>query len=171
MGLGRASFVRAGVLIMAALFVSGCASPSEGLLVALPDPALAERTLTVLAVTTRSPAGPQQTGQMFSGERASGVHYVSLKLSMPPDRALGALPTDARKQDPTKNIVLVSSRELSRAEFTGIVSGTNGQPLRRHLAGQSLHVQNRWKQHFYANEVRVSLRWERSPRGIWRQLS
>jgi len=128
MGLGRASFVRAGVLIMAALFVSGCASPSEGLLVALPDPALAERTLTVLAVTTRSPAGPQQTGQMFSGERASGVHYVSLKLSMPPDRALGALPTDARKQDPTKNIVLVSSRELSLAEFNEIVTGTSVAP-------------------------------------------
>ena len=128
MGLGRASFARAGMLI-AALFVSGCAGPSEGLLVALPDPALAERTLTVLAVTTRSPADPKQTGQMFSGERAADVHYVSLTLSMPPDRAPGALPTDARRIDPTKNIVLVSSRELSRAEFTGIVSGTNGQPV------------------------------------------
>ena len=128
MSLGRASSVRAGLLIVAALFVSGCAGPSEGLLIALPDPALAERTLTVLAVTTRSPADPKQAGQMFSGERATDVHYVSLTLSMPPDRAPGALPTDARKQDPTKNIVLVSSRELTHAEFTGIVSGTPGQP-------------------------------------------
>lgn len=126
MGVGLAGRVRAGVLIAAALFASGCAGPSEGLLVALPDPALAERTLTVLAVTTRSPAG--KPGEMFSGERAADVHYVSLTLSMPPDRAPGALPTDARKQDPTKNIVLVSSRELSRAEFTGIVSGGPAQP-------------------------------------------
>ena len=126
---GRASFMRTGMLLIAALFVSGCAGPSEGLLVALPDPALAERTVTVLAVTTRSPAGPQQAGQMFSGERAADVHYLSLTLSMPPDRAPGALPTDARKQDPTKNIVLVSSRELSRAEFTGIVTGAPAQPV------------------------------------------
>lgn len=128
MGWGWSGWTRAGLLTMAALFVSGCASPSEGLLVALPDPALAERTLTVLAVTTRSPAGDAKPGQMFSGERAAGVHYVSLTLSMPPDRAPGALPTDARKQDPTKNIVLVSSRELSRTEFNALVSGSAGAP-------------------------------------------
>jgi len=53
------------------------------------------------------------------------------------------------------------------------LSGTNGLPLRRHLADarQSLHVQYRWKQHFYAIEFRVTLRWQRSPRGIWRELS
>jgi hypothetical protein len=53
------------------------------------------------------------------------------------------------------------------------LSGTNGLPLRRYLADtrQSLYVQNRWKQHFYATEFRVALRWQRSPRGIWRELS
>ncbi len=49
--------------------------------------------------------------------------------------------------------------------------GTGGQPLRRHLSNQPLHVQNRWKQHFYATEFRVALRWGRSPRGIWRELA
>lgn len=130
-GLGRGRFTRAGALLIAALFVSGCAGQSDGLLVALADPALAERTLTVLAVTTRSPAGDGKPGQLFSGERGAGVTYVSLTLSMPPDRAPGALPTDAKRQDPTKNIVLVSSRELSREEFAGIVTGTTVQPAAR----------------------------------------
>lgn len=127
-GWGRGRITRAGALLIAALFVSGCAAQSDGLLVALADPALAERTLTVLAVTTRSPAGDAKPGVLFSGERGAGVHYVSLTLSMPPDRAPGALPTDARKQDPTKNIVLVSSRELSREEFAGIVTGSTAKP-------------------------------------------
>lgn len=51
------------------------------------------------------------------------------------------------------------------------LGGTNDRPLRQHLSGQSLHVQYRWKQHFYATEFGVSLRWKRfEGRGIWREL-
>ncbi|WP_213982366.1 DUF4157 domain-containing protein, partial [Sphingomonas sp. dw_22] len=48
--------------------------------------------------------------------------------------------------------------------------GTAGQPLRQALKGQSLHAQNRWKQHFYG-QLGVSLKWSKSVRGLWRELS
>jgi hypothetical protein len=48
--------------------------------------------------------------------------------------------------------------------------GTNGLPLRTHLAGKSLFIQNLWKQHFY-RQLNVSLKWGRSERGVWRELT
>jgi hypothetical protein len=59
----------------------------------------------------------------------------------------------------------------ARHEAPSGLNGTNGLALREFLRGQPLYVHSRWKQHFYATVFRVSPRWARSPRGIWRQLS
>jgi hypothetical protein len=51
------------------------------------------------------------------------------------------------------------------------LEGTNGLPLRQYLLDKPLYIKNRWKQHFYATELNVSLKWNRSERGIWRELN
>jgi hypothetical protein len=48
--------------------------------------------------------------------------------------------------------------------------GTGGKPLRKALKGAPLYNQNRWKQFFYA-QLGVGLKWARSVRGLWRELS
>lgn len=52
---------------------------------------------------------------------------------------------------------------------TGMKS-TNGLPLREALKSEPLYAHNRWKQFFYT-QLGVALRWSKSVRGIWRELS
>ncbi|MGX5736370.1 alpha/beta hydrolase [Bosea thiooxidans] len=102
------------------LAAAGCAGPSRGLLVPVAAQPGVGHTRTVLAVTTRSPAPDEPPGYLFSGERGDATRFVSLTLSLPSARAPGSTPTDLDHPDPAKHIVLVSARELSRAEFTAL---------------------------------------------------
>lgn len=122
----------AAVLLGCALLAAGCAGPSRGLLVPLSDAAGIERTRTLLAVTTRSPAAAEPPGHLFSGERADGARFASLTLSLPPGREPGSAPTSADAPDPARHIALVAARELSRAEFASLArSGRTRAPARR----------------------------------------
>jgi hypothetical protein len=49
------------------------------------------------------------------------------------------------------------------------LEGTNGKELRNYLEGKTLYIKNHWKQHFYA-ELKISLKWDKSERGVWRKL-
>jgi esterase/lipase superfamily enzyme len=122
------------VLLGSTLLVAGCAGPSRGLLVPVGDAGGIGHTRTILAVTTRSPAAEQPPGYLFSGERGDGARFVSLTLSLPPGREPGTAPTDADNPDPAKHIALVSSRELSRAEFASLASARRtGAPGKRRV--------------------------------------
>lgn len=101
--------------------VSACASGDKGYLVALEDTSKVKKTRTVLAVTTRTPADAGKPGEIFSGERGWELRYLSLTLSMPPNRPMGSLPAHSEKPDPEKHIALVSSKELSQEQFKALL--------------------------------------------------
>lgn len=120
------------VLLGSALLAAGCAGPGRGLLVPIADAAGIGHTRTILAVTTRSPAAELPPGHLFSGERGEGASFASLTLSLPPGREPGAAPADADNPDPARHIALVSSRELSHAEFSALAGGGRaGAPAAR----------------------------------------
>lgn len=101
--------------------VAACASGDKGYLVALEDTSKVVKTRTVLAVTTRTPADAGKPGEFFTGERGWQLRYLSLTLSMPPNRPVGTLPAHAEKPDPEKHIALVSSRELTEDQFKAMI--------------------------------------------------
>jgi len=115
--------LRFGVLLGLAIAVSGCVSPSRGLLVPVPAPATAGHTRTLLAVTTRQPAAAGPPGYLYSGERGETTRFVRLTLSMPPGRVAGTVPTDAEHPDPAKHITLVSASEVGQAGFASLAEG------------------------------------------------
>ncbi len=80
-----------------------------------------QRTRTVLAVTTRTPADPSKPGEFFTGERGWELRYISLTLSMPPNRPVGTLPVHSERPDPEKHIALVSSKELTEDQFKALI--------------------------------------------------
>lgn len=98
----------------------------------LADAAGIERTRTIFAVTTRSPAAAEPPGHLFSGERGDGARFASLTLSLPPGREAGSAPTSADAPDPARHIALVAARELNRAEFASMArSGSARAPAKR----------------------------------------
>ncbi len=103
------------------LGATACASDQNGYLLALDDTSKVQKTRTVLAVTTRTPADASKRGEFFTGERGWELRYLSLTLSMPPNRAIGALPAHSEKPDPEKHIALVSSKELTEDQFRALI--------------------------------------------------
>jgi esterase/lipase superfamily enzyme len=107
---------------VAIAMLAGCASEGQsGFLSPLDETASPQRTRTIFAVTTRTPADAGEPGHMFSAGRDSTVRIVALKMSMPPDRKPGSIPASAGKPDPLKHIALVSRRDVSQAEFTALM--------------------------------------------------
>lgn len=120
----RICFQRSALLLLSGalcLGVAACASDDKGYLVALDDTSKVIKTRTVLAVTTRTPADASKPGEIFSGERGWEPRYLSLTLSMPPNRPVGSLPAHSEKPDPEKHIALVSSRELTQDQFKALL--------------------------------------------------
>lgn len=99
---------------------SGCSTPEYGLLIPVANAADVRQTRTILAVTTRQIAMTTSTGFIFTGERDNRVHFMSLTISMPPGRIPGTLPVEHRRPDPKEDIALVSSKEVSFAEFMAL---------------------------------------------------
>lgn len=113
----RAIPLRLIALVCLVPFLAGCASlADQGMLVQTDAEAPEAYTRTLLAVTTRQRAD-DRPGLLYSGERGGDVRYVSLTMSMPPNRQAGTVPTGTGRPDPAKDIALVSSHELTPAEF------------------------------------------------------
>lgn len=100
------------------LNLAACAGGDEsGFLVPLGSDAGVGRTITLFSATSRGADEETKPGTMFGGTRATGSSFVSFSISVPPERKAGELPIDARKLDPQKNFVLVSSHRHSQPEF------------------------------------------------------
>ncbi len=110
------------VLACTGLLLSGCASPGGKVsLSPLASTAEVTQTRRLLAVTTRTPASDEGKGELFSAGRGDGLHYVSLNLSMPPDRPAGAVPTQAENPDPRKHIALIAAENLDQRNFGSLL--------------------------------------------------
>lgn len=128
----RAMARQFGLAACLGLVAAGCAGPDRGLLVPVATQPGIGHSRTIYVVTTRSQAPEEPPGYLFSGERGDSTRFASLTLSLPPGRAPGDAPTDADHPDPAKHIVLVSARDLSRADFGALVKA-RGPSKRRAL--------------------------------------
>ena len=80
--LALAPSVAAGLAI--ALFVAGCAVRPTGNLIAVSEHAPGADVVDMLVATTRAPV-EEPPGVMFGGERAVGLAFADIAVSIPPD--------------------------------------------------------------------------------------
>src|SRR5215469_6752055 len=106
------------------LVCGACSSrPSQGVLIPVAASAEGTSRVSVLAATTRQRSA-NDTGEMFSGERADGVSYASIVVSMPPDsaRKIGAIQWPASLPgDPSRDFVTVSANYIDKPAFIAAV--------------------------------------------------
>ena len=115
----------AGTLALVALACGACAGrPSQGMLIPVANAGENNARVTVLAATTRRPSTTDR-GEMFNGERAEGVSYASVGISIPPDsaRKIGEIQwPSAPPGDPAKNFVTVSADYIDQNAFTSRIA-------------------------------------------------
>lgn len=107
---------RLAVVLLAVAF-AGCASkPSNDVLLPVSLPAKGERSVVVLAATTRErdPNDPLE----FTSSRADQVNYQNYAFSIPPTHVRGKIEWPARNPgNPDKDIVVTASQPLSEQGF------------------------------------------------------
>jgi esterase/lipase superfamily enzyme len=106
------------------LACGACSSrPSQGVLIPVAASAEGTSRVPVLAATTRH-RSTTDPGEMFNGERADGVSYASIVVSIPPDsvRKIGAIQWPASLPgDPSRDFVTVSANYIDKQAFMAAV--------------------------------------------------
>jgi esterase/lipase superfamily enzyme len=101
--------------------------PSQGVLTPVAATAEGTSRVRVLAATTRQ-RSTTDPGEMFSGERANGVSYASIVVSIPPVRKIGAIQwPETLPGDPSRDFVTVSADYMDKKAFTAAVDDTAKQ--------------------------------------------
>lgn len=118
-GLWLSRLARGG-LLGTLLAVAGCADrPGPDVLVPLQAEAVGARQHVVLVATTR--ARDRRPGTFFSGERASGIDYATVKISVPPSHVQGAIewPKQGAGNPATDFVVQEAIYQDSEKQFLG----------------------------------------------------
>ena len=121
------------LLFALVLLLAGCAGGHEGDLIPVAQRAPGASSVDILVATTRAPVSDPE-GVMFGGERAIGLRFADIVVSIPPDdaRKPGEVqyPT-SRPGDPARDFVTLSARPLpleqARAEFDKRVAAKEGR--------------------------------------------
>jgi len=129
--LALAPSVAAGLAI--ALFVAGCAVRPTGNLIAVSEHAPGADVVDMLVATTRAPV-EEPPGVMFGGERAVGLAFADIAVSIPPDsvRKIGEVQWPASQPgDPARDFVTVRADRMdlkeARANFDQRLAKTPGR--------------------------------------------
>jgi esterase/lipase superfamily enzyme len=124
------------VSIGLALALGACAGrPSQGVLVPVAQSAEGTSRVQVLAATTRQ-RSTADAGEMFNGERAEGLSYAGITVSIPPDssRKIGEIQWPASLPgDPGRDFVTISADYLGKQEFSAAVSAAAKPTGRRNV--------------------------------------
>jgi len=132
--IGRSRLVGRAVLltVLVAPLLSACAGrPSQGVLVpsaqaaSVPGASL----VPVYAVTNRQRSATDP-GEMFSGERADGLSYAAITVSVPPDvsRKIGEVQWPMNLPgDPQKDFTTVSADYIDEARFAASIAAAAKQ--------------------------------------------
>jgi esterase/lipase superfamily enzyme len=116
--------------VAVALAAAACAGrPGQGVLVPIAQTAEGTSQVRVLAATTRQ-RSTTDPGAMFNGERAPGLSYAAVTVSIPPDdaRKVGEVQwPSAPPGDPRRDFVTVSANYLEKQELSAAVSTTAKQ--------------------------------------------
>ena len=121
---GKYLLAAAGVGLTLACAACSGSRPSQGVLVPVTTTAEGTSRVPVLAVTTRQ-RSTTDPGEMFNGERAEGISYASIVVSIPPDsaRKIGEVQWPAALPgDPSRNFVTVSANYIDKQAFSAAVS-------------------------------------------------
>jgi esterase/lipase superfamily enzyme len=116
----RRAAARVAPALLVSLIAAGCASRAANVL----TPAAAEvlaaapgaAQVEMLVATTRRPA-PEPPGALYSGERATGLTYVDIAISIPPDaaRTIGEVQWPQRMPaDPARDFATVKADKVDR---------------------------------------------------------
>ncbi|NVO17994.1 MAG: alpha/beta hydrolase [Rhodoplanes sp.] len=114
-----------------ALGAAGCGggAPSQGMLVPVAKTAEGTSRVKVLAATTRR-RDTADAGLMFSGERADGLAFAAVTVSIPPDeaRTIGEVKRPAAPPgDPAREFVTVSADFLQKQDLTAAITAAARQ--------------------------------------------
>jgi len=103
--------------------------PTQGMLMPVAVDVDGTSRVPVLAATTRQRSATD-AGAMFNGERADGVSYASVVVSIPADsaRKIGTVQWPATLPgDPSREFVTVSANYLDKQAFTAAVNNAAKQ--------------------------------------------
>ncbi len=98
--------------------LAACASTPSGLLSPVATPAEGASTVDMIVATTRRPAA--NPGEVYTGERGSGLTYTNIVVSIPPDRVRrpGEVNLPARAPgDPATTFVARKVAQVEEADF------------------------------------------------------
>ena len=98
--------------------------PTQGVLVPSATSAVGSSRIPELVATTRRPS-TADAGEMFNGERAEGVSYASITVSIPPDsaRKIGQVQWPASMPgDPSRDFVTVTADRFDKTAFNAAIS-------------------------------------------------
>src|SRR5271167_1332582 len=111
--------------ISLAIVLGACAGrPSQGVLVPVAQSAEGTSRVNMLVATTRQHS-IADAGEMFNGERAEGVSYASITVSIPPDsaRKIGQVQWPASMPgDPSRDFVTVTADRFDKTAFNAAIS-------------------------------------------------
>jgi esterase/lipase superfamily enzyme len=124
--------MRAVLLLVGLLGLSGCGGKVEGVLLPVAPPAIPTNRVDMLIATTRMKT--TAPGIMFTGERAPAPSFAEIVVSIPPDqnRKIGDVQWPAKNPgDPSKEFVTLQANDLSldqvRDRFHAMVAKTPGR--------------------------------------------
>ena len=110
--------MRKSLAVALALGLAACAARPEGDLIAVESHVAGASTVDMLVATTRAPVDIPE-GVMFGGERARGLRFADIAVSIPPDavRKIGDVqwPTQ-RPGDPARDFVTLRADRMDLAE-------------------------------------------------------
>ena len=116
-----------------ALLLVGCAGRPEGNLIEVHALAPGTSKVDMLVATTRA-AVAEPVGVMYGGDRAIGLNFADITVSIPPDatRKVGEVQWPASLPgDPNRDFVTTSAREMTlaqaRSDFDKRVDSTPGR--------------------------------------------
>lgn len=128
----RSAPLAAGLIVMLALPIVGCAHRTEAML-AVATGQVTTSKVDMLVATTRLPA--ENPGVLFSGERADDISLSNVVISIPPDgnREVGAIQwPDSYPGDPLKSFVTTKAQTISETRVNDWFKRTSG-PRRKAL--------------------------------------
>ena len=135
LALGKTVVWAAAALV--ALGLSGCAGRPSGNLVVVSASAPGASTVDMLVATTRADVS-EPPGVMFGGERAPGVAFADIAVSIPPDsvRKIGEVQWPSTPPgDPARDFVTVRADRLDLKQAVAAFNGrlTKLKPSDRHV--------------------------------------
>ena len=112
------------LLAVLALTLAACAVRPEGNLVAVEARAPGASEVDMIVATTRAPVD-QPPGVMFGGERAQGLRFADIAVSIPPDasRKIGDIEwPPSQPGDPARDFVTLRADRLDLPEVKALFS-------------------------------------------------